>query len=62
MEEKEKSPTNVERLDEAFNDLRRKVDYIVESCKWQNQCIAAILNKLNDNAAYGGRKSENRHN
>lgn len=39
---------SVEKIDAAFNDLRRKVDYIEESCRWQNAVMKKILQALEE--------------
>lgn len=31
------------KLDEAFNDLRVKVDYIARCCEWQNNVIEELF-------------------
>lgn len=38
----------IEKIDAAFNDLRRKVDYIEESCRWQNAVMKKILQTLEE--------------
>lgn len=52
--------SSVKSLDEAFNDLRRKIDYIKESCRWQSELISTLLQKLQNDSCNGGKESENR--
>lgn len=37
---------SVKKMDAVFNDLRQKVDYIEESCRWQNAAMKKILRAL----------------
>lgn len=39
---------SVKKIDVAFNDLRRKIDYIEESCRWQNAVMKKILQALGE--------------
>lgn len=39
---------SVKKIDATFNDLRRKVDYIEESCRWQNAVMKKILQALGE--------------
>lgn len=34
------------KLDKAFNDIRNKLDFVVESCEYQNACMERIMRLL----------------
>lgn len=39
---------SAKKIDAVFNDLRQKVDYIEESCRWQNAVMKKILQALEE--------------
>lgn len=52
---------SAKKIDAAFNDLRRKVDYIEESCRWQNAAMKKILQMLQGEPDSSDQKSEDRN-
>lgn len=47
-------------LDKAFNDMRRKIDFIAKSCEWQNTIISQMYSELQKDTDNGSEKCQDR--
>lgn len=46
--------TAIDRADRAFNKMRAQLDWLVEAMKWQNEVLAQLAEKAEQNSCQQG--------